>query len=306
MSRMFDILNKELKQRISKTQQESVETIVDGAASNVRPYDEKAPPPPSELQKVSKEEGWVSPSYTQSRHVALDPRKLRANRCVCHQCGSYESEFYKILRTHILLKTGNKGGMTVMITSALPGEGKTLTSINLALTFAKQYNQTVMLVDSDLRQQKIHEYLGYESSKGLTDYLQSGTPLKDLIVWTGIEKMTVISGGNTVTASSELLSSPRMKDLVKELKSRYPDRYVLFDVAPVLVVADAMAFAPLVDCIVLVVRAGSTSIADVKQTLALLPPEKVLGFVLNRVEEPSKEIKGYYMPKKKEKTKSRM
>jgi len=193
-----------------------------------------------------------------------------------------------------------------MITSALPGEGKTLTSINLALTFAKQYNQTVMLVDSDLRQQKIHEYLGYESSKGLTDYLQSGTPLKDLIVWTGIEKMTVISGGNTVTASSELLSSPRMKDLVKELKSRYPDRYVLFDVAPVLVVADAMAFAPLVDCIVLVVRAGSTSIADVKQTLALLPPEKVLGFVLNRVEEPSKEIKGYYMPKKKEKTKSRM
>jgi protein-tyrosine kinase len=172
-----------------------------------------------------------------------------------------------------------------MITSALPGEGKTLTSCNLALTFAKEFDQTVLLVDSDLRQQKVHEYLGYESEKGLSNYLQNGTSLSDLIVWPGVEKLTVISGGNTVMASSELLNSPRMKDLVKDLKSRYPDRYVLFDVAPVLAGADAMAFAPQVDYIILVVRAGSTSIEDVKLALDLLPRKKVLGVVLNRADQ---------------------
>jgi non-specific protein-tyrosine kinase len=90
-----------------------------------------------------------------------------------------------------------------------------------------------------------------------------------------------------------------MKDLVKDLKSRYPDRYVLFDVPPVLASADAQAFAPQVDYIVLVVRAGSTSIADIRQALELLPQEKVLGFVLNRAEEPEGTIKEYYAPKKK-------
>jgi protein-tyrosine kinase len=256
--------------------------------------DSKQPPPPPELAKITEKEGWVSPSYTQSRPVALDPKQLMDNRCVGYLCGSHESESYKVLRTQILQKTGEQGGTTVMITSALPGEGKTLTSINLALTFAKEYNQTVMLVDSDLRQQRVHDYLGIESSKGLTDYLLNGTSLADLIVWPGVEKFTVISGGSTVMASSELLSSPRMRDLVKDLKSRYPDRYVFFDVAPVLVGADALAFAPQVDYIILVVRAGSTSIEDVKLALDLLPRKKVLGVVLNRADQ----IGRYHMYKK--------
>ncbi len=251
------------------------------------------------LQKPSEKEGWVSPHYTQSRSVALEPLELLANRCVGYLCGSYESESYKVLRTQILQKTGKLGGTTVMITSALPGEGKTLTAVNLALTFAKDYNHTVMLVDSDLRQQKVHEFLGYESTKGLSDYLQNSTPLSDLIVWPGIEKLTVISGGDTVIASSELLNSPRMKDLVKDLKSRYPDRYVFFDAPPVLVGADAQVFATQVDYIIFIVRAGSTSIADIGQALELLPQEKILGVVLNRAEEPVEMIKEYYAPKKK-------
>jgi len=267
-------------------------------AALVKVYGTKRPPPPPELAKLTKKEGWVSPSYTQSRPVSLDPKRLLENRCVGYVCGSYESEAYKVLRTQILQKTGEQSGTTIMITSALPGEGKTLTSINLALTFAKEYNQTVMLVDSDLRQQRVHEYLGFRSDKGLADYLLDRAALSDLIVWPGVEKFTVISGGRTVMASSELLSSPRMRDLVKELKSRYPERYVFFDVAPVLVGADALAFAPQVDYIILVVRAGSTSIADVKRALALLPREKVLGVVLNRAEEPEM-MKGYYTPKKK-------
>ena len=215
----------------------------------------------------------------------LNPKQLLANRCVGYLCGSYESESYKVLRTRLLQKTGEQGGTTIMITSALPGEGKTLTAVNLSLTFAKEYDQTVLLVDSDLHKQSVHECLGFESDRGLADYLLNGTALADLIVWPGVEKFTVISGGRTVMTSSELLGSPRMKGLVKELKGRYPDRYVFFDVPPVLAGADALAFAPQVDHIILVVRAGSTSIEDVKLALDLLPRNKVLGVVLNRADQ---------------------
>jgi non-specific protein-tyrosine kinase len=265
--------------------------------------DEKPARPERKPSTDPVKEGWVSPSYRYSRQVMLKPKQLVANRCVGYLCGSYESESYKVLRTRLLQKTGEQGGTTIMITSALPNEGKTLTAVNLSLTFAKEYNQTVLLVDSDLHKQGVHECLGFESDRGLADYLLNGTSLADLIVWPGVEKFTVISGGRAVTASSELLGSPRMKGLVKDLKSRYPDRYVFFDVPPVLAGADALAFAPQVDHIILVVRAGSTSIEDVKLALDLLPREKVLGVVLNRAEQA--ELVNRHYPYKKGKTESR-
>jgi protein-tyrosine kinase len=274
------------------------EDVMSTSTKQLRPseliLDTRQPLESPELVKVEEQYGWTSPSYTHSRSVVLNPERLLANRCVGYMCGSYESESYKVLRTRIIQKTGQQGGTTVMITSALPGEGKTLTAINLSLTFAKEYSQTVLLVDSDLRQQRVHKYLGFKSYKGLADYLLKGTNLSDLIVWPGVEKFTVISGGKTVLASSELLNSPRMKELVKDLKSRYPERYVFFDVAPVLAGADAQAFAPLVDYIVLVVQAGSTSIADIKLALDMLPREKVLGVVLNRAKQPGMTKKYYY------------
>jgi non-specific protein-tyrosine kinase len=257
----------------------------------------KAPPAPV---KVPEKEGWVSPSYTQSRQIVLNPKQLLANRCVGYLCGSYESESYKVLRTRLLQKTGEQGGTTIMITSALPGEGKTLTAVNLSLTFAKEYDQTVLLVDSDLHKQSVHECLGFESDRGLADYLLNGKALADLIVWPGVEKFTIISGGRAVMTSSELLGSPRMKGLVKELKGRYPDRYVFFDVPPVLAGADALAFAPQVDHIILVVRAGSTSIEDVKLALDLLPRNKVLGVVLNRAAQADLTSRHYTYKKDKE------
>jgi len=259
--------------------------------------DTKQAPPSPEPVKAPKKEGWVSPSYTQSRQVVLNPKQLLSNRCVGYLCGSYESEAYKVLRTRLLQQTGEQGGTTIMITSALPGEGKTLTAVNLSLTFAKEYDQTVLLVDSDLHKQGVHGCLGFESDRGLADYLLNGTALADLIVWPGVEKLTVLSGGKTVMTSSELLGSPRMKGLVKDLKGRYPDRYVFFDVPPVLVGADALAFAPQVDHIILVVRAGSTSIEDVKLALDLLPRKKVLGVVLNRADQPGM-ISRYHTYKK--------
>ena len=226
--------------------------------------------------------GWLSPVYSESRSIELDPQVMAANRCVCFFPEAPEIEPYKLLRTQIQLQCKEKGWNTVMVTSINHGEGKTLTAINLAMTFAKEYSQTVFLVDCDLDRQNIHKYLGIAGNNGLIDYLTDEVALKDLIVWPGIEKMTLISGGKTIRDSAELLNSPRMKSLVREMKTRYQDRYVLFDVPPILASSDAIAFAPLVDCILIVVQAQQTAVQDINRALEMIPKDKLLGFVLNR------------------------
>ncbi len=227
--------------------------------------------------------GWVSPSYIRSRTVQLDPELMMKNRCIGYFSNMPEVEPYRVLRTQIFQRTLDQGGNTLMVTSPVSGEGKSLTAINLAFSIAKDFKQTVLLVDCDLRQQSIHKLLGITSEKGLVDYLLEDRPLGDIIIWPGVEKMTLISGGKTVLRSSELLGSPRMKALVAEMKNRYPDRYVIFDLPPVLSVADALTFAPLVDYVIMLVQAGKTSLPDIKRAIDMLPKEKILGVVLNRV-----------------------
>jgi len=236
--------------------------------------------------------GWVSPAYNVSREVRLDPAVLEENRCVAYNTESPQVEAYRVLRTRILHRTREKGGATVMITSAVSGEGKTVTAVNLAVTFAKAFSQTALLVDADLKRQQIHRVLGFESEKGLGNYLQEGCAVSDLMVWPGIEKLTIISGGKRIEGSSELLGSPAMKALVEDMKGRYPNRYVFFDVPPVLAGADTIAFAPLVDHILFVVQAGRSSLADVRKALQMLPKEKILGLVLNR--QPDADASKYF------------
>jgi non-specific protein-tyrosine kinase len=232
--------------------------------------------------------GWVSPVYSRSRTVTVNTRLAVENRCVCLSSHTEEIEYYKILRTQILQRTRDRGWNTVMVTSPLPGEGKTVTAINLAVTFAKEFNHTVLLVDGDLKQQKVHTLLGFKSSRGLINYLLENRPLAELIVWPGIEKLTLMSGGRTIKDTSELLGSPRMKALVTEMKDRYKDRYIFFDVPPILSGADAIAFAPFVDSILLVVEVDRTSMEDIHKALDLMPKDKFLGFVLNRKKFPTK------------------
>ena len=257
---------------------------------------------PIEKQKIKEikpPEEWRPPVYSESTRIGLNRNTILDNRCVCIEPTSPEIDCYKVLRTKIQLLTREKGWNTVMITSPQPAEGKTLTSINLALTFSKVYNQTVLLVDCDLRHQNVHKLLGFQSDSGLMNYLLKDQPLEELIIWPSVDKLTLISGGRTSDNSSELLGSPRMKTLVQEMKSRYEDRYVIFDTSPVLIGDDAIALAHYIDSIIMVVEEGRTSIKDVKKALEMLPQEKFLGFVLNRQScALADKYYGYYKGKK--------
>jgi non-specific protein-tyrosine kinase len=224
----------------------------------------------------------ISPAYSRSKRAETFIPSLIENKCVCISPEAAELDAYKSLRTQILQKTRGPGHNTIMVTSVGAGEGKTLTAINLALTMARDYSHTVLLVDCDLKKQDVHKMLGYQSSLGLADNLLKDTALPDLIVWPGIEKLTVISGGPAIAESTELLGSPRMKDLIVEIKGRYPERYIIFDVPAIRDSPDAVAFAPLVDGIVVVVQSGVTSESEMKTALQMLPKEKLLGLVINR------------------------
>ena len=241
-----------------------------------------SPGPGSLNEKRAHDASWQPPVYSESASIDLDPDIMHENRCVGFTSEGPELDSYKILRTKIQQVTKLKGWNTVLITSPQAGEGKTLTSINLALTFSKAYNQTILLVDCDLRQQNVHKRFGLNSPCGLIDYLVDDKPMKEVIIWPKIDQLTLISGGRTIQNSAELLGSPRMKDLVEEMKSRYDDRYVLFDAPPVLLGADTLALAPYVDCLIMVVEEGRTSMRAVQKALKLIAKEKFLGFVINR------------------------
>ncbi len=225
---------------------------------------------------------YPSPVYCNSKSVSVSVPEMLEKKYVCISPEARELEYYKILRTQVQQNTRLNGCRTIMITSVCPGAGATLTAINLAITMARDFHEKILLVDANLKKQQIHYALGYESEQGIADHLVADVPLGDLIVWPGIGKLTVLSGGRPVEASAELLGSPKMLGMIQEMKKRYDDRYILFDAPPLLDRADSINLAPMVDCILITVDSGRTGMRDVRKALSMVPREKVLGFVMNR------------------------
>ncbi|MBU1247874.1 MAG: capsular biosynthesis protein [Proteobacteria bacterium] len=219
-----------------------------------------------------------------SKTVKLPAKILRDNKVVSALPPKYMDR-YNMLRTQVLHRTRSQGKNVLMVTSAMPNEGATLTAINLAISMAKDFNQYCLLVDTHLREPVINQYLGFKADKGLIDYLNSDTPIFDLIVYPDIKALTILPAGKPTTESTELLGSPKMLNLVQEMKERYPDRYVIFNCPPLLSFPDALVFSTYVDGVILVVEEGETKMADLNRALHLLGDTNVVGLVLNKVKE---------------------
>lgn len=198
---------------------------------------------------------------------------------------SSAAEEFRKLRARIFQVTERDFLNTLMVTSGQAGEGKTTTAINLAVAIAQEIDHTVLLIDADLRKPSIHRYLGLNPNYGLSDYLESrrDLSLQDIMIKTGIGKLVLLPAGNSPQNPAELMSSDRMRMLIREIKHRYRDRYVIFDSSPVLMTADALSLCDYMDGILLVVQAARTPKKAILQALSLIKGYNILGTVFNDV-----------------------
>lgn len=193
-------------------------------------------------------------------------------------------EYHKLKSVMISLARKDEINNVVMITSALPGEGKTITSINLALSLAKEIDSTVLLIDADLRKPSIADYLGIPANLGLTDILEGRAEIEETLLRTGVGKLVVLPAGKVAINPVELFSSNRMSLFVQEIKHRYPDRFIIFDAPPILPFAETRTLANLVDGVILVIKERLASVANVTEAISSLSDTRILGAVYNEVE----------------------
>ena len=227
--------------------------------------------------------------YTQSRHIDVPQAVLSENRLIAGNRTDPRATAFRLLRTQVLQAMRENGWISVAVTGPTTGIGKSLIATNLAISISREVNQTVLLVDVDLRKPTIHKYFEFEPDYGLLDYLLGEAELKDLLVNPVFKRLVLLPGRGTTNESSELLSSPRMVSLVKELKSRYQSRIIVFDLPPLLHADDAMVFLPNVDSTLLVVENGGNKQSEVLDSIRLLQGTNFLGTVLNKSDEVVRE-----------------
>jgi exopolysaccharide/PEP-CTERM locus tyrosine autokinase len=187
-----------------------------------------------------------------------------------------------------------QNGNLIMVTSALPGEGKSFTAINLAMSIATELDNTVMLVDADVARPSVLRVLGLEAGPGLLDLVMDETKdLSSMLLRTNIEKLTILPSGTPHSRATELLASDAMIRLLDDMAKRYSDRIIVFDSPPLLLTTEARVLASHMGQIVVVVRAGQTLQADVRQALATIEACPVKLMLLNQVTSLFKERSGY-------------
>ena len=234
-----------------------------------------------------------------SRQVHVDLAKLRARGLLTSDDErSKVAEEYRLIKRPILANAFGphpvrKGNM-VMVTSSLPGEGKTFSTINLAISIAMELDRTVLLVDADVAKPRMPEYLGFRAEYGLLDILRQGTQdLSSAILRTNIDKLSILPAGRTYVRATELLASDAMYRLIDDLANRYPDRLVVFDSPPLLSTSEASVLASHMGQIVMVVEADKTPQTALRDALARIAGAcDVVGLVLNKA--TGRHSGGYY------------
>ena len=217
-------------------------------------------------------------------------------RIVAHRFPhSLISEQYRMLRTNLKTHLEKEGGKVFTVSSSLHDEGKTTTIINLAISLAEMGESRVALIDGDLRRGKIAEYLGLgKDLPGLSNLLEGGLSLHQVVVRNSLKNLFIMPRGRVIKNASELFTSQKFRDLVKELR-RYFD-YILIDAPPILSVVDANLMARETDGLLMVIQSRRTPKTVMAQAhdLFLQAGVKLIGYVLTNVEYQSPDTRYYY------------
>ncbi len=229
--------------------------------------------------------------YSETRYIDVPQAVLTEKRLIAGSRTDPRATSFRLLRTQVLHAMRENNWSSIAVTGPSSGIGKSLVAINLAISISREVNQTVLLVDVDLRRPSIHKYSDFEPEFGLQDYLRGEAELRDIFVNPVFKRLVLLPGRGTTSESSELLSSPRMVNLVKELKNRYKSRIIVFDLPPLLSIEDSMVFLPNVDSTLLVVENGKNKHSEVLDSMRLLEGTNLIGTILNKSDE---DIREYY------------
>jgi len=228
------------------------------------------------------QQAFPSINYTRTRKVSITPEVMQERRLVMGLKNDPHTGVFRQLRTNVLRQLRDKNWSSLAVVSPTAECGKSFVTSNLGIALAMEVNQTVLIVDADLRNPGIAWQFGLDVEKGLLDYLHSDVDVEDLLVNPGFNRLVVLPGKGTTTVSSELLSLPKMNSLVHDLKNKYESRIILFDLPPLLSSDDALLFMPHFDAALLVVEDGVTTPEEVRRSLAILEETNLAGMVLNK------------------------
>lgn len=247
---------------------------------------------PLPVRKISRENSgakWIEKLRVETARSIDNPE---SRVILSDDQDEYVRSAYKMLRTRTLQRMRQNNWHVIGVTSPLQGDGKSLTSVNLALSLARETTLSVILLELDLRRPTICKQFGFEPAKGLSDYLDGTAELDDILFRpAGTQRMAILPNTDIYENSSEILSSPKAATLIDELRGSDPGRVIICDLPPYLATDDVLAFAPLADAFLVVVSEGRTSREVLEKGLDILQELPLLGVVLNRSEDATT---GYY------------
>jgi receptor protein-tyrosine kinase len=230
------------------------------------------------------------PTKPRSKRIQIDLGRLAARGFVTPDMPSSRlAEEFRIIKRPLIRNATGKGagpiqhGNLIMLTSALPGEGKSFCAVNLSISIAMELDTQVLLVDADVAKPSLAKMFEIDVTMGLLDVLsQKTSDLGEVLLRTNVDKLSIVPSGTAQSRATELLASDAMARLVDELAERYPDRIVIFDSPPLLVTTEASVLATHMGQLVIVVEAGRTTHAAVRQALAMVEACPVKLMMLNK------------------------
>ena len=256
----------------------------------VRALDGRAPAATPEHDAAAHRGTRVPVARGPLRRVEINLAQLAKRGFITPEAATSQTadEFRVIKRPIIRNAIGQEGSNVknrnlVMVTSALPAEGKTFTAVNLAMSVAMELDSTVLLVDGDVAHPSLPTLLGVPNAPGLLDLLtRDDLDVGDALIRTNVEKLTVLPAGTHQRRATELLASEQMANLLRELASRYSDRIIIFDSPPLLATTEARVLATHMDQIIMVVAADTTTQHTVSQALATIEQCEIVLMMLNK------------------------
>lgn len=290
MERIQEAIEKARRERqgnIGSTSSSKTEAKTSDLSSedeSVMSSDPAAAEVPVDQRSTSDKTSSVRVKYSKTRTVKLNDEELKDRRIVAGFAHDPRSEPYRQLRGQILNKFRQNNWQTLAITSPNSGGGRTLTAMNLAISLSLEVNQTVLLVDLDLRQPGVASCIGVDDIEyGIVDYVNGDQSLEKILIHPGFERLVLLPGTPQGAFTSEILSSPEMKAVKDELVARYPGRLIIFDLPAVLSHDDALVFAPSCDATLMVLEEGGTKKKEIERAYQLLEDCNIIGSVLNKV-----------------------